>query len=270
MDVRKIKYGNLTNPTIEILKDIRTIYELGFDFVEIGMEGPEGENEILIRKRKEIVWLLNKFNSKPIAHTAWYMDLGTPNENIRVAWLEEFKRKIKTAHDLGINIVNVHAFSAGMFRGVEKYKKLVLNNFVKSLKESVKYAQKFGTLIILENVPSSDGFSNLKDFKYIVDRVPGLKVHFDIGHAFCNGGIENIKDYLFEFSSKIEHIHIHDNHGNADEHLPLGKGKIDFKKVVELLKGVSYNKTMTFEVFTKDRKDAVRSREYFKKLMKSS
>lgn len=46
------KFGNLTNPSIDILREIRTIKRMGFDFVEIGIEGPEGKPEKLLKKKK--------------------------------------------------------------------------------------------------------------------------------------------------------------------------------------------------------------------------
>ena len=47
-------YGLPTNPSIEILSEITKIYDLGFDYVEIGIEGPEGNPHIINKKRKEI------------------------------------------------------------------------------------------------------------------------------------------------------------------------------------------------------------------------
>ena len=37
-------YGLLTNPSNEIIKEITNIYELKFEYVEIGIEGPEGNS----------------------------------------------------------------------------------------------------------------------------------------------------------------------------------------------------------------------------------
>ena len=34
------KFGLLTNPSIDIVKEIRDIYDLGFDYAEIGIEVP--------------------------------------------------------------------------------------------------------------------------------------------------------------------------------------------------------------------------------------
>ena len=77
--------------------------------------------------------------------------------------------------------------------------------------------------------------------------------------------MKGVKEYLDAFADRLAHIHIHDNHGEQDEHLPLGDGKIDFKKVVKLLKGIGYEKTITFEVFT-SRSDAARSMRFLKRL----
>ena len=120
---------------------------------------------------------------------------------------------------------------------------------------------------MLENVPSEEGhpLESLACFSEIMSAVPGLRFHFDIAHAYIEDRMKGVKEYLDTFDDKLEHIHIHDNHGKADEHLPLGSGKIDFRKVVKLLREADYCKTVTFEVFTSN-KDAARSRDYFKKL----
>ena len=56
-------YGLPTNPSIEILSEITKIYDLGFDYVEIGIEGPEGNPHIINKKRKEIVNLIQKIQA---------------------------------------------------------------------------------------------------------------------------------------------------------------------------------------------------------------
>ncbi len=94
--------------------------------------------------------------------------------------------------------------------------------------------------------------------------VPDLKFHLDVAHAFIENRMKGVSDYIEAFRERLVHVHIHDNHGKWDEHLPLGRGKIDFRNVARFLKEISYARTITFEVFT-SRADAVRSRESFKK-----
>ena len=260
------KFGNLTNPLVDILKEINTIAKLGFDFVEIGIEWPEGASDVLSKKKSKILNLLKKHKIFAIAHTAWWADFTSPYDLVKKGWLEEAKRKIKVASMLGIKLINFHTHARQISPFYKKYRKLILNNFIDSLKQLIKFAKKYNVTIMVENAAEKGEITNFKDFKYIMNRIPDAKVHLDVGHAFIYGGMEVIEKYFKTFGSRIEHIHFHDNHGKGDEHLPIGKGKINFAKIVKLLKKMQYTKTITFEVFTKNRKDVVKSREKIKKL----
>ncbi|MGH9951254.1 MAG: hypothetical protein ACRD5J_06480 [Nitrososphaeraceae archaeon] len=44
-------FGLLTNPSNELLSEIRKIHLLGFEYVEIAIEGPEGSPQVLIDRR---------------------------------------------------------------------------------------------------------------------------------------------------------------------------------------------------------------------------
>jgi hypothetical protein len=70
-------YGLLTNPSNEILDEINKVYELEFEYAEIGIEGPEGNPLIIEKKKKEILKLLQKFKQKPIGHTAYWIDFSS-------------------------------------------------------------------------------------------------------------------------------------------------------------------------------------------------
>lgn len=259
------KFGMLTDPTVDILKETRTIAKLGFDYVEIGIEGPEGKPEILLEKRNEILELLKKNNLFAIGHTSWWVELGTEYKPVRLGWLEEVKKIITVASKLNVKLVNLHSHSRGMYTRYDRNKKQILDNWVKSLIELVDYGKRYNAEIMFENAGEKGEITELKDFKYIVDRVPDLKVHLDIGHAFIFGKMKNVDKCIETFRNRIEHIHMHDNHGESDEHLPIGKGKINYGSVVKMLKKINYDKTITFEVFT-SKKDAVRSREKIRKL----
>jgi sugar phosphate isomerase/epimerase len=247
-----MKFGKLTNPMKDVQDEIKTAHDLGFDYVEIGIEGPAETPEILLKKKRQILKLLKKYKMFAIGHTSWWIDLGTQYEPVRQGWLEECKKIIKLCNELGIKLLNFHSHSIGTYISDKKGKKIVLNNFVKSLKELVEYGKRYNIEIMLENAAEKGEIKDFKDFKYIVDRVPGLKVHLDVGHAFIYDEMKGVENYIKTFKNKIIHVHMHDNHGKSDEHLPLGAGSIDYKKVIKLLKKIKYNRTITFEVFSKD------------------
>ena len=241
-------YGLLTNPSNEILSEIGKIYDLNFEYAEIGIEGPEGNPDIINKKKDEIVKLLDRFKHKPIGHTAYWIDLASDYDYIRHAWINEAVREIRIARELGIDLINFHANVNGMFYGAKR--KIVLDNLIKSLREIVNQAKRFNVGVMLENTPLSNGIHNVHEFKYIIDNVATLFVHLDIPHAFTSGGMKSVIDYINTFRDKIIHIHWHDNHGHKDEHLPIGEGSIDHQKAIKALKDIGYDGTITLEVFT--------------------
>ena len=249
-------YGSLTNPSNEILAEINKIYELGFDFVEIAIEGPEGNPKLIDKNKSEIIKLIQKFNQKPIGHTAYWIDLCSDYEYVRHAWILEAMREIRTARKIGINLINVHANLSGMFYGEKRY--VLLDNMIKSLREIIRYAERSNIKVMLENVPLSNGIHSVNEFKYIIDNVDSLLVHLDIPHAFTSGGMKSVLDYISIFNDRIVHIHWHDNHGTKDEHLAIGEGWIDHYKAVKALRDINYGGTITLEVFTSTN-DAKRS-----------
>jgi sugar phosphate isomerase/epimerase len=60
-----------------------------------------------------------------------------------------------------------------------------------------------------------------------------LGICLDIGHAYTTGTID---DFL-RHKDRVINVHIHDNLGDRDAHLPIGEGSIDFKKVLRGLSG---------------------------------
>ena len=98
-----------------------------------------------------------------------------------------------------------------------------------ALVEIGRYAEDHGLLACVENMIS------IKDFlcRYpeeilgLTEGIPGIGITLDVGHANTNGLVDAFLKYIKE----VNHLHIHDNHGQSDEHLALGDGAIDWKKV---------------------------------------
>ena len=69
-------------------------------------------------------------------------------------------------------------------------------------------------------------------------RLSGLRFNFDIGHAHLSDGPEEERiEKCFEpMRDLVASIHLHDNHGDKDEHLAPYAGTIDWPAAVKLLK----------------------------------
>jgi endonuclease IV len=109
-------YGLLTNPSIEIISEISRVYDLNFDYVEIGIEGPKCDPDIINKEKHEIVKLLEKFRQKPIAHTAYWIDLASDYDYVRYAWILEAIREIKTAKRMGIDLLLLFPILMDVFK----------------------------------------------------------------------------------------------------------------------------------------------------------
>jgi len=64
----------------------------------------------------------------------------------------------------------------------------------------------------------------------------GVRFCFDIGHqhAFSRSTLE---DWLRALGSYLGQLHLHDNHGTADEHLPVGEGNFPFGDLFQFIRG---------------------------------
>ena len=87
------------------------------------------------------------------------------------------------------------------------------------------FAKARGVTIALENTPDELGApASLQHF--ITDtHLHDLKLCFDIGHAHIEEGVEASFDAMRE---RVVTTHIHDNHGEKDEHLLPFEGTIDW------------------------------------------
>ena len=256
-----MKFGNIVNPRIEVVSDIKNIIDMGFDFVELNFVEPEGTKEVYNRKAQKIRQFLEENNVFAYAHMPPAMDFGSVFPFIREAWLNEARMMIDVAAKIGIKKLNFHALVAGeSFAGVNKsaVKKARMDNIILGFEELMEYAKKFGVGILYENT-----WEDHDDFEYIATSIDELEINIDVSHAFL-GGMKNVMKFLN--MENIGHLHMSDNHGKYDEHLQLGKGKIDFPAVAKKLKDIDYDKTVTLEIFTKNRQDAGKSLKYIKSI----
>jgi sugar phosphate isomerase/epimerase len=106
-----------------------------------------------------------------------------------------------------------------------------------SLEHLILHAKHAGVTICVENTTSEMGApAYLRSF---VDetRLSGLRFNFDIGHAHLSEGPEEerVANSFEPLKDLIVSAHIHDNHGEKDEHLPPYDGSIDWPAALKLL-----------------------------------
>jgi sugar phosphate isomerase/epimerase len=118
---------------------------------------------------------------------------------------------------------------------------------------------------MIENLPGS--FNSVRQLCGLLDPLPELGLHLDIGHANLQVEHNTMDEILAAYGHRLRHVHMHDNKGgSADLHLPLGTGNIDSTHAVRALKHRGYDATITLEVFSPDRHFLVYSRDVLRRL----
>jgi sugar phosphate isomerase/epimerase len=150
----------------------------------------------------------------------------------RIEAMDELKRVVDVAEDLPFPRLILHM--GGSRETADPRKR---DAAFSTLEHLILHARHAGVTICIENTTSEMGEpAYLRSF---VDetRLTGLRVNFDIGHAHLVNGPETdrIAKSLEPIRDLVVSTHIHDNHGEKDEHLPPFDGTIDWPAALKLL-----------------------------------
>jgi sugar phosphate isomerase/epimerase len=151
----------------------------------------------------------------------------------RIEAMDELKRAIDVAEDLPFPRMIFHM--GGTRETADPRKR---DAAFSSLEHLILHARHVGVTICVENTTSEMGDpAYLRSF-YDETRLTGLRFNFDIGHAFLADGPEEerVEKGFASLRELVVGAHIHDNHGEKDEHLTPYDGKIDWEKAITVLK----------------------------------
>jgi sugar phosphate isomerase/epimerase len=253
-------FGAMNFPIRPVLDEIHAVGALGFDYLELAMDAPEAHYRRLDDQRDAIRAALERYHMTLICHLPTFIHTADLTASIREASREELLHSLATARRLGARKIVLHpSFVSGMGRNVPE---IAHRHALQSLDAAARESQKLGCRLCLENLFSHlTPFTGPDDFAAAFERWPDLHMTLDVGHAFIDGrGMDLMLELIHRFGKRIHHVHISDNNGRRDDHLAVGAGGIDFRALIEALKTIDYDETMTLEIFTPDRADLVDSR----------
>ena len=224
MDVR---FGVSVEEFIECLTD------LGLDHLELKREYLEGHPDT--PTAAELGDLTDRYDISITYHAPFRdWNLGSFNDHVRRASVEQVKESLDDAATAGAGAVVVHGGSVpNRYPGWVRQKAAA--NAQHSLVECAEYAREVGVPLCLENQPKSDTKrrytttpTDLADALAGVSIDPEvLGVTLDVGHAKANG--YDWTDFVERFGDRIRICHLHDNDGTGDHHDPL----TDYQGIVE-------------------------------------
>src|SRR6267142_2180028 len=150
----------------------------------------------------------------------------------RIEAMDEFKRAIDVAEELPFPRMVMHM--GGSREAADPRKR---DAAFSTLEHLVLHAHHAGVTICVENTTSEMGDPNY--LRAFVDetRLSGLRFNFDIGHAHLSDFPEDerIEKSFSPLRELVSSVHLHDNHGEKDEHLPPYDGTIDWPSAIKTL-----------------------------------
>ncbi len=75
---------------------------------------------------------------------------------------------------------------------------------------------------------------------------------FDAGHWRLFANAVSLPEWFAALGRRTVHLHLHDNRGTGDDHLPIGDGDIDFSTLFRLVATLPASPSMTLEAHSRD------------------
>ncbi|MBE0502167.1 MAG: sugar phosphate isomerase/epimerase [Desulfuromonadales bacterium] len=161
-----------------------------------------------------------------------------------------YRQALVAADRLGAKLLVFHP-------GYEYWKyggraKLWLDASLKFWPPIVALAEEFGIRLAIENIFETEPGTLVQ----LLDQLDSPLVGhcFDVGHwrLFSD---QTLDAWFTPLAKRIIHLHLHDNRGSGDDHLPIGEGDIDFKKLFRLLDSLPNQPSITLEARSAEEAD---------------
>jgi sugar phosphate isomerase/epimerase len=238
-----MQLGMMNDPRLDPLDEARWAALHGFEFLDLTLEGPAAsQQQIDVAGLRDV---LSDGGLEVVGHTAWYLPFASPVRRVRQAAVDEVAEALGIFAELGARYVNVH-----MVRGISLFgpeSEIQLNG--ESFAELARLAEPYDITIVVEHPP--EAWAGIPEIQRVLAADDRLAFHLDVGHA--NVARLPLDDLLATFRGRLRHVHMSDNRGHSDDHMPIGAGRVSWSRAVRSLRKVGYDGTITLEVFADDR-----------------
>jgi sugar phosphate isomerase/epimerase len=256
-----MQVGAMNHPARDPVAEINWIGTNGFDFVDFTLEPPAADPDQI--DSDAIRAALDRHGLGVVAHTAYYLPLSSPFAGVRQACLEEFRRALRATERIGATVMNMHFDKPPKFFSEQQ----TVDWHAEVLSPLCDDAAQSGVTVVLEHVPFG-GRNQLETIATLLNEVPLLRFHLDSGHAKLEREYDRWDEYLDRLGEKLLHVHLSENDGTADQHLPLGsapRSKTNWPQHIQKLKATGYDGTITLEVFAPEKENLLLSRDLLRK-----
>ena len=209
---------------------------------EIAFKGPDLE-ALPVEHLATIGGLISRTGRRPTVHAPFFdLSPGAIEPLVRHVTLQRLTQALQAAADLGAHLMVVHP-------GYDRWRSPNLaatwaDHAAATFAPLLAMAEHYDCRLTLENIYEQSPVT-LLDLAARLD-TPWFGHCFDIGHWHLFGTTSQA-EWLAAVGPRLYHLHLHDNHGQADEHLPIGEGTIDYAPLWSLLATTPSPPSITLE-----------------------
>jgi sugar phosphate isomerase/epimerase len=232
-----------------------------------GFEYNDFFNPDLLDQEKQLRDVMHCYQTLPerpaycTSHGA-FLDITVFSDDARIRQVsdERVEQSLQIAAELGVEGVIFHTNYMPNLR-LDSYRdSWVESNRSYWLEKAVRYPK---LNIYMENMFDMD-WTLLARLGEAMQETANFGICLDYAHAYAFGREEEIGDWVRELAPYIRHIHINDNDLRSDLHLPLGEGKIDWRRFRQYYEEYFPDSSVLIEV--KGIENIERSLEYLRQL----
>jgi len=240
------------------------IIELGLDRVDF--LDKQNEEELLLKT----AYLASSFGIEFTIHAP---HTDSKIEGIKIDFSSDSEKNVTIMKRVLKIAVKIEAAHIVVHPGNRNGGKKCLNLNILNLIRLSALAEEYGITLLLENLFDREGGNKIGvlpgEIFHIIEMVGSehLKINLDIGHAFIASNAYGLPmENYFELGEYIYQMHLHDNFGTldsetamfGDRHLPLGRGKINFREVFENIQKTDV-RNLVLELKNSTRQDTLKS-----------
>lgn len=224
---------------------------LGFTAIDIFGDTPALDyRDITDSEIRELCALRERHGLEFSLHgPCWDLNAASANRWHRDDVVAHYRQGIELAAALGAHIVTVHS---GWLSDPKLSRQDALHCAADTISRCAPTAERAGVVLAVENVGygPTGMFHDPQEWADIARAIasPAVKLTLDTGHAALQGF--DLAAAVHAAGPLLVHLHLHNNNGQADDHLPLTEGHLDFAPLVQALQSSGFTGHGAIEIYT--------------------
>ncbi|MBS3815358.1 MAG: sugar phosphate isomerase/epimerase [Hadesarchaea archaeon] len=235
--------STLLFPNSSPVDGVKIASDLNLDYVEIILDMPHFPINQYEDKISELKSTIKNLDLKVRIHGRfWDLNPISQYPQIREIALNRTLESIEVCEELNGDVVTIHPGRC-WFRENQELFREYKENYHEYIREIEEKAREKGIMIGVETgAQEIDLPHGTEEYNEILDKFKNVGITLDVGHAFIatqtgeeNNPEKGVVELIEELNGGLINVHLHDNFGQNDQHLPLKEGKINFNTILKAL-----------------------------------